>query len=154
MKFKSKSWITLGLQKSISVKNKLILHFMKKVKRLIIINILKQIRIILRTHGKESNLLFLLKTEFFFELSAGNIIDSYDMLTLSFYIWNYEKSIKYLHKYFSDYLANESGSKIFLQTTDKEEIANIILARLIPRNRRKRQKSRKWREISQKSPNT
>ena len=32
LKFKSKSWITLGLQKSISVKNKLILHFMKKSK--------------------------------------------------------------------------------------------------------------------------
>ena len=30
------------------------------------------------------------------------------------------------HKHFSDYLSNESSSTIFLQPTDKEEIANII----------------------------
>ena len=36
-----------------------------------------------------------------------------------------EKSIKYSHKHFSDYLSNESDSTIFLQPTDKEEIANI-----------------------------
>ena len=30
------------------------------------------------------------------------------------------------HKQFSDYLANEIGSTIFLQLTDKQEIANII----------------------------
>ena len=30
MKFKSKSWITLGLQKSISVKNKLLKNFINK----------------------------------------------------------------------------------------------------------------------------
>ena len=30
MKFKSKSWITLGLQKSISVKNKLLINFINK----------------------------------------------------------------------------------------------------------------------------
>ena len=78
LKFKSKPWITLGLQKSISVKNKLLANFIKrnftlttknieiyspplqrKVNRLIMINILKEIGIILRTHGKESNLLFL-----------------------------------------------------------------------------------------------
>ena len=35
-------------------------------------------------------------------------------------------SIKYSHKHFSDYLSNESSSTIFLQPTDKEEIANII----------------------------
>ena len=33
---------------------------------------------------------------------------------------------KYSHKPFSDYLSNESSSTIFLQSTDKEEIANII----------------------------
>ena len=81
MKFKSKSWIPLGLQKSISVKKKLLENFinkkdpvlkeefhtnykkyrnllstlMKKVNRLIMINILKKIGIILRTHGKELN---------------------------------------------------------------------------------------------------
>ena len=30
------------------------------------------------------------------------------------------------HKHFSDYLSNESSSTIFLQPTDKEEIANSI----------------------------
>ena len=37
-----------------------------------------------------------------------------------------QKTIKYSHKHFSDYLSNESDSTIFLQPTDKEEIANII----------------------------
>ena len=37
-----------------------------------------------------------------------------------------EESVKYSHKQFSDYLVNESCSTIFLQPTDKEEIANII----------------------------
>ena len=37
-----------------------------------------------------------------------------------------KKSIKYTHKHFTDYLSNESDSTIFLQPTDKEEIANII----------------------------
>ena len=37
-----------------------------------------------------------------------------------------KRSIKYSHKHFSDYLSNESDSTIFLQPTDKEEIANII----------------------------
>ena len=37
-----------------------------------------------------------------------------------------KKNIKYSHKHFSDYLANENGNSIFLQPTDKEEIANII----------------------------
>ena len=37
-----------------------------------------------------------------------------------------EKSIKYLDKHFSDYFSNETSSTIFLQPTDKEEIANII----------------------------
>ena len=87
LKFKSKPWITLGLQKSKSVKNKLLTNFinkkdpilkeefhtnykkyrnllstlMKRINRLIMINILKEIGIILRTHGKESNPLFLSK---------------------------------------------------------------------------------------------
>ena len=85
LKFKSKPWITLGLQKPISVKNKLLTYYsnkrnpilkeefhtknkiyrnllstlMRKVNKLIMINILKEIGIILRTHGKESNPLFL-----------------------------------------------------------------------------------------------
>ena len=37
-----------------------------------------------------------------------------------------KRSVKYLHKHFSDYLSNESSSTIFLQPTDKEEVANII----------------------------
>ena len=37
-----------------------------------------------------------------------------------------KKSIKYSHKYFSDYLSNESISTLFLQPTDREEIVNII----------------------------
>ena len=37
-----------------------------------------------------------------------------------------KKNIKYSHKHFSDYLSNENSSTIFLQPTDKEEIANII----------------------------
>ena len=37
-----------------------------------------------------------------------------------------KKNIKNSHKYFSDYLSNETSSTIFLQLTDKEEIANII----------------------------
>ena len=37
-----------------------------------------------------------------------------------------KKSIKYSHKHFSDYLSTESSSAIFLQPTDKEEIANIL----------------------------
>ena len=37
-----------------------------------------------------------------------------------------KKSIKYLHKYFSDYLFNESISTLFPQPTDREQIVNII----------------------------
>ena len=85
LKFKSKPWITLRFQKSTSVKNKLLTNFinnrdailkeefhikhkkyrnllstlMKKVNRFIIINILKEVGIILRAHGKESNPLLL-----------------------------------------------------------------------------------------------
>ena len=37
-----------------------------------------------------------------------------------------KKGIKYTHKHFSDYLSNESDSTIFLQPSDKEEIATIM----------------------------
>ena len=79
LKFKSKPWITLGFQKIIFVKNKLLANFInkkdpilkeefhtntknveiyspslwRKVNRLIMIDILKEIGIILRTDGKE-----------------------------------------------------------------------------------------------------
>ena len=36
------------------------------------------------------------------------------------------KNMKYSHKHFLDYLSNESSCTVFLQPTDKEEIANII----------------------------
>ena len=37
-----------------------------------------------------------------------------------------KESIKYSQKHFSDYLSNKTSDTIFLQLTDKEEIANII----------------------------
>ena len=37
-----------------------------------------------------------------------------------------EKTIKYSHKHFLDYLSNENNNTIFLEPTDKEEIANSI----------------------------
>ena len=37
-----------------------------------------------------------------------------------------KKKVKYSHQHFSGYLSNESSSTIFLQPTDKDEIANII----------------------------
>ena len=37
-----------------------------------------------------------------------------------------KKNIKHSHKNFSDYLSNENNNTIFLQPTNKEEIANII----------------------------
>ena len=37
-----------------------------------------------------------------------------------------KKSVKYSHRYFSDYLSNESISKLFLQPTDREEIVSIL----------------------------
>ena len=36
-----------------------------------------------------------------------------------------KKTTKYSHKHFSDYLSNESSSTIFLQPTEKEEIASL-----------------------------
>ena len=41
------------------------------------------------------------------------------------------KKTKYSHRYFLDYLANESGCTIFLKPTNKKEIAkNYILTQL------------------------
>ena len=48
------------------------------------------------------------------------------IINLSLWLKLQKRSIKYSHKHFSDYLSNESGSTIFLQPTDKEEIANIM----------------------------
>ena len=48
------------------------------------------------------------------------------IIKLPLYLKLQKESIKYSLKHFSDYLSNESDSTIFLQSTDKEEIANII----------------------------
>ena len=80
---------------------------------------------------------------YFFKAVASHVptilsLDNSDTITNSYDIVNAfnnyfasiaetrEKSIKYSHKHFSDYLSNETSSTIFLQPTDKEEIANII----------------------------
>ena len=67
-----------------------------------------------------------------------NVLDNGDTMTNPYDIANTfnnyfasiaettKKSIKYSHKYFSDYLSNESISTLFLQPTDKGEIVNII----------------------------
>ena len=65
-------------------------------------------------------------------LNNGDIItNSYDIAsTFNNYFASIaettKKSINYSHKHFSDYLSNKSSSTIFLEPTDKEEIANII----------------------------
>ena len=98
------------------------------------INVLKQIGIILRTWKGIKSLS--LKT------AASSVptvldLDNDDTITNPYYIANSfnnyfaskventRKSIKHFHKHFSCYLANENGNTVFLQPTDKEEIANI-----------------------------
>ena len=67
-----------------------------------------------------------------FSLNNGDIITNpYDIAnTFNNYFASIgettKKSINYSHKHFSDYLSNKSSSTIFLEPTDKEEIANII----------------------------
>ena len=163
LKFKSKPWITLGLQKSRSVKNKLLLNFINKkdpiLKEECHTNY-KKYRNLLSTLMKKSkqayydsyfekkwksikntwkgiNSLISLKTvassiPTVFSLDNGDTITNpYDIAhTFNNYFASIaetlKKSIKYTHKHFSDYLSNESYSTIFLQPTDKEEIANSI----------------------------
>ena len=163
MKFKSKPWITLGLQKSIFVKNKLLTNFINKkdpiLKEECHTNY-KKYRNLLCTLMKKSKQAYYDK---YFERNWNNIkntwkgikslislktvassiptvlsLDNGDTITSPYDIANTfnnyfasiaettEKSIKYSHKHFSDYLSNESGSAIFLQPTVKDEIANII----------------------------
>ena len=45
---------------------------------------------------------------------------------LHLYLKLQKENIKYSRKHVSDCLSKESDSTIFLQSTDKEEIANII----------------------------
>ena len=163
LKFKSKPWITLGLQKSISVKNKLFVNFINKkdpiLKEEFHTNY-KRYRNLLSTLMKRSKQAYFDK---YFEANWNNIkntwkgikslinlksvasnvptvlsLDNGDTITNPYDIANTfnnyfasiaettKKTIKYSHKHFSDYLANENGNSIFLQPTDKEEIANII----------------------------
>ena len=56
---------------------------------------------------------------------SANAIEIYDIY-FAFIAETTKKSIKYSHKHSLDYLSNETISTIFLQPTDKEEIANII----------------------------
>ena len=163
LKFKSKPWITLGLQKSISVKNKLLTNFINKkdpiLKEECHTNY-KKYRNLLSTLMKKSKQAYYDKQ---FEKNWKNIkntwkgikslislktvassipvvvsLDNGDTITKPYEIANTfnnyfasiaettKESIKYTHKYFSDYLSNQSDSTIFLQPTDKEEISNII----------------------------
>ena len=163
LKFKSKPWISLGLQKSIFVKKKLLTSFinkkdpilkeefhtnykkygnllsilMKKSKQAYydkyfekkwnnIKNSWKGIKSLIFVKTKASSLPTVLSLE-----NGNTITNPYDIAnTFNNYFVSIaettKRSIKYSHKHFSDYLSNESSSTIFLQPTDKEEIANII----------------------------
>ena len=163
LKFKSKPWITLGLQKSISVKNKLLANFINKKDTILKEEFhanYKKYRNLHSTLMKKSNQAYYDK---YFERNWNNIkntwkgikslislkavassvptvlfLDNGDTITNPYDIANTfnnyfasiaettKKCIKYSHKHFSGHLSNESSSTIFLQPTDKEEIANII----------------------------
>ena len=153
----------LGLQKSISVKNKLLANFINKkdpiLKEEFDTNY-KKYRNLFSTLTKKSKQAYYDK---YFERNWNNIkniwkgikslislktvashvptvlsLNNGDTITNPYDIANTfnnyfasiaettKKSIKYSHKHFSDYLVNENGNTIFLQPTDKEEIANII----------------------------
>ena len=92
------------------------------------INILKEIGIILGTHGKESTS----HVPGVLSLDNGDTITNLCDVANTFN--NYsdsiaettKKSIKYSHKHFSNYLSNEARSAIFLPATNKEQITNII----------------------------
>ena len=159
LKFKSKPWITLGLQKSISVKNKLLTNFINKkdpiLKEEFHTNY-KKYRNLLSTLMKKSKQAYYDK---YFERNWNNIkntwkgikslislktvassiptvlsLDNGDTITNPYDIANtfnnYFASIAETTK--KDirinifHLSNESDNTIFLQLTDKEEIANII----------------------------
>ena len=163
LKFKSKPWITLGLQKSIFVKNKLLTNFInkkdpvlkeefhtnyKKYRNLLstlmkkskqayydkyfekywnnIKNTCKGIKSLISLKTKASSVPTVLSRE-----NGDTITNPYDIVnTFNNYFASIaettKRSIKYSHKHFSDYLSNESSCTIFLQPTDKEEVANII----------------------------
>ena len=87
---------------------------------------MEQIGIILRTHGKESNPWFLSKTVVFsapivlYHNNGNTINKPYDIAnTFNDYFASIaettKNNIKYVHKYFSDFLKNECGSFCNLQ---------------------------------------
>ena len=157
-----KPWITLGLQKSIPVKNILLTNFINKkdptLKEEYHTNY-KKYRNLLYTYMKKSkqahydryfqknwenikNTWKEIKSLISLKTVASSIptvlsLDNGDTITNPYDIANTfinyfasiaqttKKSIKYTHKHFQDYLSNESDGTIFLQPTDKEEIANI-----------------------------
>ena len=159
LKFKSKPWITFGLLKSKSVKNKLLTNFVNKKDPVLKEEFhtkYKKYRNLLSTLMKKSKQAYYDK---YFERNWNNIkntwkgikslislktvasnvptvlsLDNGDTITNPYDIANTfnnyfasiaettKKNIKYSHKH----LSNESDSTIFLQPTDKEEIANIM----------------------------
>ena len=153
MKFKAKPWITLGLQKSISVKNKLLKHFINNKDPILKEEFQKNIETCspplqayykyfernwnnIKNIWNGSKSLISLKTVAY-SVPTALYLDNGDTITnpyiantshnyFAYIAETIEKNIKYLQKHFSDYLSNESSSTIFLQPTDKEEIANII----------------------------
>ena len=96
------------------------------------IKTLKEIGTILRTHGKESNPFWAFHVPTVFSLDNGDTITNLYDIANTFNVYfasiaeTMKRSIKYSHKHISDYLSNKASSTIFLQPTDKEEIANII----------------------------
>ena len=162
LKFKFKPWITLGLQKSISVKNKLLTNFInrkdpilkdechanyKKYKNLLfsLVKKSKQAyydRYFTRNWNNIKNTWKGIKSLISLKTIASSIqtvlsLDNGDTITNPYDIANTfnnyfayiaettKKSIQYSHKHFSDYLSKECDSTIFLQPTDKEEIAKM-----------------------------
>ena len=122
LKFKSKPWITLGLQKSISVKNKLLSNFTNKKDPILKDKYhtnYKIYRNLLSTLMKKTKQAYY---DRFFENNWKNIKN----------IWRGAKSLISLKTVASSIPtvrisdSNESDSTIFLQPIDKEEIANII----------------------------
>ena len=110
------------------------------------INILKNIGIIFKNTWKGIKYLISLKTKAYSvptvlsREDGDTITNPYDIAnTFNNYFTSIaettKRSIKYSHKHFSDYLSNESSSTIFLQPTEKEEIANtyslLTLIRLL-----------------------
>ena len=163
MKFKSKPWITLGLQKSISEKKKLLKNFINKKDPILKPEFHtnhKKYRNLLSTLMKKSkqdycdkcfernwnnikNIWKKIKSLISLKTVASNVptavsLDNGDTITNPYDIANTfnnyfafiaettKKSIKYSRKHFPDYLSNENSSTIFLQSTAKEEITNII----------------------------